>query len=124
MIEIWIPLTIIAAFLQNLRSAFQKHLKSSLSTAGASYVRFLYACPFAIIYCYSINYFLKIPLPEPNKVFLIFCFLGGISQILFTILLIYLFSFRSFDKKVAFITSSSIGIFNSMTTYRIIHTWR
>ena len=96
MIEIWIPLTIVAAFLQNLRSAFQKHLKSSLSTAGAAYVRFLFACPFAVIYCYSINYFWGIPFPEINKIFLIYCFLGGISQILFTILLIYLFSFRSF----------------------------
>jgi len=95
-IEIWIPLTILAAFLQNLRSAFQKHLKSSLSTAGASYVRFLYACPFAIMYCLGISYFFEVPIPEPNQTFLIFCFLGGISQILFTILLIYLFSFRSF----------------------------
>ena len=48
MIELWIPLTIAGAFFQNLRSALQKHLKSRLSTAGASYVRFFYAWPFAV----------------------------------------------------------------------------
>ena len=35
-------------------------------------------------------------MPEPNKIFLLYCFLGGISQIIFTLLLIYLFSFQSF----------------------------
>jgi hypothetical protein len=43
MFELWIPLTIAAALCQNLRSAGQKHLKAHLSTAGATYVRFLYA---------------------------------------------------------------------------------
>ena len=33
--ELWIPITIAAAFLQNLRSALQKHIKGRLSTAGA-----------------------------------------------------------------------------------------
>ncbi len=40
MIELWIPLTIAAAFCQNLRSALQKHLKTHLSAVGAAYVRF------------------------------------------------------------------------------------
>ena len=42
-IELWIPITVFAAFMQNLRSALQKHLKGRLSTGGASYVRFFYA---------------------------------------------------------------------------------
>ena len=46
--ELWIPITIAAAFLQNLRSALQKHLKGRLSTVGAAYARFLYAWPFEI----------------------------------------------------------------------------
>ncbi len=39
--ELWIPLTIAAAFFQNIRSAMQKHLKGKLSTLGAAYVRFV-----------------------------------------------------------------------------------
>ena len=54
MFELWIPLTIAAAFFQNLRSALQKHLKSRLSTAGATYVRFFYAWPFAVIYVWGL----------------------------------------------------------------------
>ena len=60
MIELWIPITILAAFSQNLRSALQKHLKSRLSTAGATYVRFFYAVPFAFLYLFILNQLLSL----------------------------------------------------------------
>ena len=96
MIELWIPITVFAAFMQNLRSALQKHLKGRLSTGGASYVRFFYACPFALAYLALIHGFGGDPIPAANGRFLLFCLLGGLSQILFTFLLVYLFSFRNF----------------------------
>ena len=34
---LWIPLTIIAAFLQNVRSMLQKQLKDQLGTVGAAF---------------------------------------------------------------------------------------
>jgi len=40
---LWIPLTLAAAFLQNLRSLLQKRLTGALSVNGAAYVRFCYA---------------------------------------------------------------------------------
>jgi len=44
--ELWIPITITAAFSQNLRFMLQKHLKSTrLSVAGATFARFLYSAP-------------------------------------------------------------------------------
>lgn len=94
--ELWIPITIVAAFLQNLRSALQKHLKGRLSTGGATYVRFLYACPFALLYLWGVHAFGGHPIPQVNGLFLLYCVLGGLSQILFTFLLVYLFSFRNF----------------------------
>ena len=96
MFELWIPLTIAAAFFQNLRSALQKHLKSRLSTAGATYVRFFYAWPFAVLYCWGLVEFGGFAVPEISAEFLIYCLLGGLSQIIFTFLLIWLFSFRNF----------------------------
>ena len=96
MFEIWVPITIIAAFFQNLRSALQKHLKSRLSTGGATYVRFFYAWPFALLYVWSLHSFGGFSIPEVNKVFVVYCFLGGLSQIIFTFLLVWLFSFRNF----------------------------
>lgn len=96
MFEIWIPITIAAAFFQNLRSAFQKYLKGKLSNAGAAYARFFYAWPFALLYLWGLNAIGGLPLPEPNLTFLIYCVLGGISQILFTVVLLWMFSFRNF----------------------------
>jgi len=94
--ELWIPITIAAAFLQNLRSALQKHLKGRLSTAGAAYARFVYAWPLAIAYVWGLNAFGGLALPTPNKLFLLYCLAGGLSQILFTVVLLWMFSFRSF----------------------------
>jgi len=94
--ELWIFLAIAAAFFQNLRSALQKHLKSRLSTAGASYVRFFYAWPFAVAFCWGLAEFGGYALPAPNPKFLLYCFLGGLAQIVFTFLLVWLFSFRNF----------------------------
>ncbi len=96
MFELWIPITIGGAFFQNLRSALQKHLKGRLSTGGATYVRFLYALPFSLIYCWSLVEFGGYTLPQWNWTFLAYCLAGGISQIIFTFVLIYLFSFRNF----------------------------
>ena len=96
MFEAWIPITIAAAFFQNLRSAIQKHLKGELSNAGAAYSRFFYAWPFAVIYAWALNAFGGLAYPEPNALFLIYCVLGGISQILFTVILLWMFSFKNF----------------------------
>ncbi len=82
--------------MQNLRSALQKHLKGRLSTGGASYVRFFYALPFALIYFWGVIEFGGYTSPRVNGLFLLYCLLGGVSQILFTFLLVYLFSFRNF----------------------------
>lgn len=94
--ELWIPITLIAAFMQNARSALQKHLKGRLTTLGAAYVRFLYAMPFALIYVFSVHEFGGYAWPEINPTFLVYCLLGGISQILFTAVLLWLFQFRNF----------------------------
>ncbi len=96
MMTLWIPVTIAAAFLQNLRSALQKAIKDRLSTTGAAYARFLYALPFAAIYVWLLLTLGQFQLPASNTEFLIYCALGGISQILFTVVLLWMFSFRSF----------------------------
>ncbi len=96
MFELWIPITVAGAFFQNLRSALQKHLKGRLSTAGAAYARFFYAWPFALAYLWGLHGLGGFALPEPNLRFFMFCILGGISQIVFTALLLWMFSYRNF----------------------------
>ena len=94
--ELWIPVTIAAAFMQNLRSALQKYLKGRLSTGGATYSRFLYAAPCALLYVSGLHLFADLPLPTPNARFAFFGAAGGIAQILGTYLLVHLFSLRNF----------------------------
>lgn len=96
MLSLWIPFTVAAAFMQNLRSAMQKAIKGRLSTAGAAYSRFVYALPLAVLYLLSLVEFGGAPLPQANWQFLMYCALGGLSQILFTVVLLWMFSFRSF----------------------------
>src|SRR3546814_17863429 len=88
--------------MQNLRSALQKHLKGRLSTGGASYVRFFYACPFALLYLGTVHGVGGYPLPAANALFLLYCLLGGICQIAFIFLLVYPFSFRNFPVATAY----------------------
>ncbi len=94
--ELWIPLTIGAAFFQNIRSALQKQLSGKLSTLGAAYVRFLYALPIALIYLIGLAAYTENQLPDISSQFLLFAMLGGICQIMFTVFLLWLFSFRNF----------------------------
>jgi drug/metabolite transporter (DMT)-like permease len=94
--ELWIPLTIAAAFFQNIRSAMQKHLQGKLSTLGAAYVRFLYAVPVALIYLVIVFQVTAAPLPQIDARFLWYALAGGVCQILFTTFLLWLFSFHNF----------------------------
>ena len=93
---LWIPLTIAAAFLQNVRSALQKHLKDRLGTTGATFVRFGYGFPFALLYLAGLTVFTDLPVPELNLRFVIIVMVGGLSQIAGTALLVSLFDKRNF----------------------------
>ena len=79
--ELWIPITIAAAFLQNVRSAMQKHLKGVMGTTGATFVRFGFGVPFAVAFVAFLHLVVGYPLPRVNTAFLAWCGLGGIAQI-------------------------------------------
>jgi len=108
--ELWVPITIVAAFLQNIRSALQKHLKGRLTTLGASYVRFLYCWPFAALYVWGLHDWGGMALPEPNGLFFFYSVLGGVAQIVFTVLLIWLFSFRNFTVGTTYSKTETVQV--------------
>ena len=93
---LWIPITVAAAFFQNLRSALQRQLKSELSDLGAASVRFLYALPFALTWLALVTFLSEASLPAVNSDFAGWIIGGAIAQILFTFLLMWLFSFSNF----------------------------
>lgn len=100
--ELWIPVTLAAAFLQNVRSAMQKHLKNVMGTTGATFVRFGFGVPFALLFVAVLNLGAGYPVPAPKLEFALWCVVGGVSQITATFLLIHLFSYRNFAVGTAY----------------------
>lgn len=94
--ELWIPITIGAAFLQNLRSLLQKHLKGVMGTTGATFVRFGFGVPFAVLYWSILIWGLGYDLPTLSSRFAFWMIIGASAQIAGTFLLVHLFSMRSF----------------------------
>ena len=99
---LWIPITIAAAFLQNLRSVVQKHLKGVMGTTGATFVRFGFGFPFALAFVGVLHFVVGYELPALNRTFFIWAVVGGLGQIAATFLLIHLFSFRNFAVGTAY----------------------
>lgn len=93
---LWIPITIAAAFLQNLRSALQRQLAQDLTATSATYVRFLFGLPVALIYLAALLHFSPNATPEPGELFFLYAVIGGVAQIIGTVLLVALFAFRNF----------------------------
>ena len=99
MIEIWIPITIFAAFSQNLRSIYQKKLQKNMSNISSTYTRFLFGLPFVLIYFLFLYNFSnsKFLVSNINITFLLYCLIGGISQIIATFLLLKIFKTNNFS---------------------------
>ncbi|MCR5858186.1 DMT family transporter [Mesorhizobium sp. J428] len=100
--ELWIPITIASAFLQNLRSVGQKHLKGVMGTTGATFVRFGFGLPFAVLYTVILNRAGGYTFPAISAEFLGWVVVGGLTQIVATFLLVHLFSFRNFAVGTAY----------------------
>lgn len=98
----WIPITIWAAACQTVRTGLQKQLKGRLSTNGASFVRFAYGLPLAIVYLAACLYFTDKPLPGTHPEFYAWTALGAVAQILATNLLILALSMRNFVVATAY----------------------
>jgi len=100
--ELWILITLVAATTQTLRSAGQKQMKTVMGDFGASYIRFSYALPFAALWLWVWMHFTGQSLPQTTGSFWLWVCIGGLMQVIFTILLITLFSHRNFAAGTAF----------------------
>lgn len=123
--ELWIPITIFAAFMQNVRSSLQKYLKGQLSTSGATYARFLYAAPLAVLYLFALVNYGGYEMPGTNIKFFIFATLGATGQVIATALLVHVFSFRNFAVGTTFSKTETIqtAIFGMIVLGDIVSFW-
>lgn len=96
--EIWIYFTLLAAFMQAIRTAGQKQLTVHLNTMATTGVRYLFALPFAWGYLYVLLDYKKLALPtvSHNSEFLQYALIGCVMQILATVCLVAAFSYRNF----------------------------
>ena len=94
--ELWVVITLAAAFLQNLRSLLQRHLKGVLSNTGATFVRFGFGLPVGLILLATIAFAGDGDLPVPSLPFAAWVALAAAAQIAAQVLLLYTFGFRNF----------------------------
>jgi drug/metabolite transporter (DMT)-like permease len=100
--ETWVLITIAAAFLQNIRSVLQKHLKGVMGTTGATFVRFGFGLPFALGFVVLLVAVMGYALPAPTPAFAVWVTLGGVAQIAGQALLIQMFGHRNFTVGTAY----------------------
>ena len=100
--ELWVVFTIAAAATQALRTAVQRRMTATLGNLGASYIRFSYAFPIAWLFCVLYSGNSGTALPDLPASFWFWINLAALTQVIFTILLVQLFSHRSFAAAVAF----------------------
>jgi drug/metabolite transporter (DMT)-like permease len=93
---LWVAISLGAAFLQNLRTALQKALTPRVGVLGATYARFLFAAPWAVLLVAVLTLHEGAGLPQLRWAFAVWGLVGAVAQIGATLLLLHLFSLRNF----------------------------
>lgn len=98
---VWIAFTLMAAFMQSIRTAAQKHLSAHLSAMAATYVRYLYGLPVVAVYLWLLQGHWG-QVAEFSAALWSWIVFGGVAQILGTWALVKVFSWRNFAVGSAF----------------------
>jgi len=102
-LEIWVPITVAAVFVQTLRFALQKRLKvEGFSNLSTTLARFLYSAPFVIVGVLLYAAWSGQSLPATSTRFWFWSITGGITQILATLCTVALFGLRNFAVGISF----------------------
>lgn len=105
----WAGFTIAAAAAQTVRNAAQKELTGRLGTAGATQVRFLFGCPFAVLFLAAVVA-AGGTLPHPGPWFGAWLLAGALAQIAATALMLAAMERRSFVVAVAWIKTEPVQV--------------
>lgn len=99
---IWIPIVLAAAGAQTIRNASQRSLVKSAGTLAATFVRFAYGLPFAILALAALAALSPGPMPQTSAIYLAWVLLGAGAQLAATAFLIMAMEQRSFVVAVAY----------------------
>ncbi|MDT3334433.1 DMT family transporter [Shewanella sp. SP1S1-7] len=92
----WILLTLLAAFMQAWRNAFQSQLSKEVSVAGVTLARFIWAGPIAAVYLVGLYLWQDVGIPDFSGRFIVFILGASAMQILATGLMVKLFKLQNF----------------------------
>jgi drug/metabolite transporter (DMT)-like permease len=106
---LWVLFTVVAAAAQTVRNAAQKELTGKLGTVGATQVRFLFGCPFAIVFLMAMVA-AGGRLPHAASVFWPWLFAGALAQIAATALMLAAMEERSFVVAIAYIKTEPVQV--------------
>ena len=99
---LWIVFTLIASAAQTARNAMQRDLVGKVGTAGATYVRFLFGLPFALVFLAVQTYATGFEIPDINGRAAAWCVVGSGAQIIATALMLMAMKARSFVVTIAY----------------------
>ena len=101
--DLWIAVTLSAAFFQTLRFMLHKVLSmGALSSTGSTFARFAYALPAALLFTAAYLSATGQGWPELGLAFWLYAWIGALGQILATICVVALFRQRNFAVGITF----------------------
>ena len=107
---LWAVFTVIAAGAQTARNVMQRDLVGSVGTQGATYVRFLFGLPFALLFLGAQLLLIDAPLPIPGLHALGWAAVGALMQTMATALMLLSMQDRSFVVTIAFTKTEPVII--------------
>ena len=107
---LWAVFTVIAAGAQTARNVMQRDLVASVGTQGATYVRFLFGLPFALLFLGAQLLLIDAPLPIPGLHALGWAAVGALMQTMATALMLLSMQDRSFVVTIAFTKTEPVII--------------
>ena len=107
---LWAVFTVIAAGAQTARNVMQRDLVGTVGTQGATYVRFLFGLPFALLFLGAQLLLIDAPLPIPGLHALGWAAVGALMQTLATALMLLSMQDRSFVVTIAFTKTEPVII--------------
>jgi drug/metabolite transporter (DMT)-like permease len=104
----WIWFTVLAAFMQAWRNAFQKQLSLDVPVMGVTLARFIYAAPLAALYLGLLYQHYEAKLPTLTWQFAGYIIAAALMQIVATALMVVLFKQRNYAIGVGLAKSEAI----------------
>jgi drug/metabolite transporter (DMT)-like permease len=109
-LDIWIYFTLLAAFMQAVRTAGQKELSGKLNAMATTGVRYVFALPFAWLYLWGILDYRGVDVPELTPDFLLYALIACVMQIIGTVCLVAAFQYKNFAVATSLAKTEAIQV--------------